>query len=917
MLIDALQIYKKPPKYRLILCKPNKEPISILKEAYGIIYNPNISSTNELYFSIPRIIDGKTNSNFKRVRGDYLILLELINEEDDKVLLEEYYIITNPNLISDDSDVKNVECKSLEHEINQKLIRNFNGVKKIYRTPEEISAYTVSEQYPTLEDFIESGILNYIISLIPGWSVGTVDEDINNKFRDIQVDERNALDYLINDVQNTFDCIFEFDTVNQLINVKKLTSLGNDKGLFISEKNYIKTIGQTLDFDEVVTKLILKGKDELSINSVNVTGTDFILDLSYYRNLDYMSQSLLDALDNYDSLLLTKEGEFQTLLSDLDSYTTQLATLNDELDVLESELLVLEDTKDAKIEAGEDLTQINTDIAAKETEISNKETEINNMQSNIDNTNSSIQTLYNEVKIDNNFTQQQIIELNRFIKEKTFRDVTYIDAQELKNDGKKIIERINQPPIEFNIDVVDFLDCVECQIDWDKLNIGDIVTIGYSDLDIDIQVRLVSYTHDYENNSLTLTFSNKTRLNDPIQYQADLIRNTITSSTSLDINKFKFGRYEDSGERNELLNYINSELNLATQKALAGSNQNIEIGRRGAIFKSTTDDLEQLRILNNLLVLTTDGFQTADIAISPAGIIARKLIGQILLGNQLYIEDETGQLSINGNKITIKDNLDNLRALLGEYADGKYGLLLKDSTGTKTILDEDGILQTWQEGRSDNVNNNYPLKLNVYLPSSTKSINKSMLRFRIENFRAYSTGAASGGGQTSGSSSQSTTDGGGNHRHLMMEYLGGVSPTNFNNEDAYAFATGDSSGGSGATFYIKSPGGYTELYTKGASGTHAHGMQHTHQINPHTHNIVYGIYEKTPSPTSITIKVNGQDITSALGGGSGFTSGQNELNISAYMLTGQWNTIELTPTTLCRLDATVFVQALMGVNEDN
>ena len=66
-------------------------------------------------------------------------------------------------------------------------------------------------------------------------------------------------------------------------------------------------------------------------------------------------------------------------------------------------------------------------------------------------------------------------------------------------------------------------------------------------------------------------------------------------------------------------------------------------------------------------------------------------------------------------------------------------------------------------------------------------MHQAILRFRRQSFRAYSTGAASGGGQTSGSSSTSTTSGGGDHRHLMMEYLGSVSPSTYDGEDAYTF----------------------------------------------------------------------------------------------------------------------------------
>ncbi len=293
----------------------------------------------------------------------------------------------------------------------------------------------------------------------------------------------------------------------------------------------------------------------------------------------------------------------------------------------------------------------------------------------------------------------------------------------------------------------------------------------------------------------------------------------------------------------------------------------------------------------------------------------------ILVNKIIEIRDGTsvkkGNL-YNGVKITqsggieVYDNLNKQRVQLGNYTTGKYGLLLKDTTGNVTMISEDGVLQTWQEGRADNVASGKPLILNVYLPSNTKSVHQAILRFRRQSFRAYSTGAASGGGQTSGSSSESTTSGGGDHRHQVYDYMGSVSENNYLEAQAYEFRMANSSGGTGANFFIKSPSGTTNLYTRGASGNHVHGMSHTHIISDHIHGIIYGIYEGT-SPTNITIKINGTDRTSILGGGTGFNSDQSNLNITSYLSIGQWNTIELGSSQLGRLDATVFIQALMGV----
>lgn len=710
MLIDNVMKYSDPLKYKLTLCKSNKEPISVLKEVANINHTVHITNPNELVFSVPYYVDEKVNPNFNKVkRGLYLILLELIQEEDDTVFFNEYYTITNPNLQSDDVEVANIECHSLEQEINRKNIQNYKGVKKFYRTSIEIGLYTPSEEYPTLQDFKDSGILNYIISHCPRWKIGTVDDDVAAKYRDVQIDERRALDYIINDLQTSLDCIFVFDTINCEVNVKKFENVGNDNGLLISDKNYIKTVEQNIDFNDITTKLVLRGKDELSINGLNPTGNGYIIDLSYFRNSNNMGQSLLDALDDYDTLIASKEGEFQTLLSDLDNYTTQKNTLDAELVTLQGELNALETTRDSQV--GEDLTDINNQISVKETEITNKENEINTAQTNIDNTLTSISDLREIIKMESNFTTEQIIELDPFIKQDTFRDTSYIDAQELYDDGLKILDRSKQPPTEILIGITDIYnetDNIFCQVDWDKIRVGDIVTLDYPNFEIDIKVRLIGYTHDDESNALELLFSNKTRLNDPLEYQAEIQRNSINSSTSLDINRPVF----DTAKQTEsaFSKYINNVLDLAAQKAVAGSNQNIEFGERGLICKDTTNDLEQIRILNNLIALTKDGFKTADVAISPDGINARLIRGLIgefatLAANQIVVGgsgetlsndvlgDEVVKTTEQYNSVSI-NSIDGVKA---EHSDGSFTQMNGDrfkaqhNDGSYTSMDGGGL----------------------------------------------------------------------------------------------------------------------------------------------------------------------------------------------------------------------------------
>ena len=99
--------------------------------------------------------------------------------------------------------------------------------------------------------------------------------------------------------------------------------------------------------------------------------------------------------------------------------------------------------------------------------------------------------------MNNHLTSEEIKELDPFIREDEFSDSNYTEdnLEELLLEGKKILNKISYPNIQFNVDVVSFLDLVEAQHIWDKFVLGDLVTLVHEELNFDYEVRLVGYTH--------------------------------------------------------------------------------------------------------------------------------------------------------------------------------------------------------------------------------------------------------------------------------------------------------------------------------------------------------------------------------------------------------------------------------------
>lgn len=620
---DIFKLYTSPIKYRLTLCTPTKHELTILKEASDINYKCSLVETSELSFNIPYELNGQKNENYDIVQGLYLILMEQYVENEDTVLSRKYFTITNPKKNGNDKSDKALKCYSLEHRLNDKLVRGYSGVKKIYRTQQELDNYSVNEKdkkiWTTLDDYRRSGILNYIVELFPQWSVGHVDDLLKDKSRDLTASDNTGLDFLRNTVQKSFNCIFVFDTVNMTINVFDEDNLGGFSGFYITDRNYIDSISEDLDFDKITTKLIVSGKDNISINGVNPLGTDFVYDFSYFKNTNYMSTDLISKITEYENKITTKEVEYGKLVDDQNEYNKQLIELQSDLILLNGELSQLEDTKDINIKMGYSLAQINSEINAKKNQIASKQNEINTMKSNINTTVGKLKAISDSLKLENNFTTDECSILDVYTFEKKHNDNNFYLDTDLFIECKKVIKTINCPEIKTDVKVKDFLKLVEYDYDWDKLVLGSIVKGRHHKLGMDIELRLMGYSHG---NDLSLELSNNIKNKDAASKLGEVLTNAMSTTNNYNSNKYKF----DIGvnAKNDLDDYKSNPIDASKQKIVS---KNVVIDDRGVLLKE--DEKSWIKDIGGRLVATQDGGETYFPIMTTWGVMAETLTGRI------------------------------------------------------------------------------------------------------------------------------------------------------------------------------------------------------------------------------------------------------------------------------------------------
>lgn len=161
----------------------------------------------------------------------------------------------------------------------------------------------------------ELSFLNIVFEKIPGWKIGNVDSTLWRKERKFDEDRIAVYDILMNETQDTFNCVVEWDTLTNTVNFYEETDDGitedNDvqtrweTDVFISRDNLANEININYSTDDIKTKLKVSGSDDLDIREVNL-GQNYIMNLSYYHTPDWMEKDLFEAYNKY--LATTKEA---------------------------------------------------------------------------------------------------------------------------------------------------------------------------------------------------------------------------------------------------------------------------------------------------------------------------------------------------------------------------------------------------------------------------------------------------------------------------------------------------------------------------------------------------------------------------------------------------------------------------------
>lgn len=638
-------------EYRIFLHRINGTLIrEITKQSFEKVYSPRLGSVSEFSFSIPSMYDGLSVLNYDDIIGRNLIRIQQNGVDTG------YFEIQNVSTENDGiKEIKHVQCYSSEIKFINKHIYFTEGVLKLKNdvTPSE-------------------GILNVVVAKSPSWSIGHIDNELLNLERYFDITDTNVYDFLINTVQQTYECVFVFDTINKTINAYTFANFGANSPVIVSLDNIVESASIEMVTNEIVTRLHLYGENDVSVRGVNY-GNDFIDNFEFFKTTDFMTQSLIDALDNYTTLVNANQANYTTLLSELSTYETQLVTESTTMDILRGELTSLQATKSYLEAIGESTSEIRGEISDKQSEIASQQNVIDSLENLINATNNSIDALIDLLDINNNLTEAQLMELDNFIIEDTYQDSAFIVTdsftyseiaeveQKLLTQGGNVLQRVSYPRYRISVNVIDFLKCVEFASWWDKLYIGDKIRVAINQ-NFTTEVRVTGYTHDWDNNKLEITLGDKYEIDDANIRLVELLEQSVAASTTINFERYKYKDYVNNN-KNEILQFINSSLDLAKNNVIGGTNQEIVIDTTGILLRRFDTDLssispEQMKITNGAIVLSDDAFETAKTAIGKLangmyGIAAEIIAGKMIMGNNLQIETSDGKFIVDENGVTV------------------------------------------------------------------------------------------------------------------------------------------------------------------------------------------------------------------------------------------------------------------------
>ena len=504
--------------YELILCKINGKPMgkifyeSLTSLSRGIEKVSELSFTVNKYYGVERL----ENPLYNELKTERLIILDNI----------ETYVIKN--IVEQNETVKTVTAYSRE--------------KKLFRITAEFEDICITLK--TLDNTVSNCYtLDELLYEDTGWHLGNISDRVlyvsNSSITDILQEEKGSLsnveklryqesvssnwyDYIMNDIAEQFECYPIFDSYNKLVHLYDEAELGENLQLILSYDNYLKSKEKTTDTEDIVTRLVLSGNNDLTVVGCNPTGYRYIEDFSYFMESGEMSDELTSALELYNEVI-------KKLIVQWNNYREQKA-YKEGVYAEKQKLLLINYNTIQSLEIAIGLTESERYMAELSEQLVNKKDERYLLEKDIDTLYEEIRILSEQITIINKLCKKKyatktgevggelifndglLDELKEFTYQDTYSNDNITDELLLMETGMRKLSEMKYPTRTWSIDSMNFVERLidnEFRNQWNgQLGLGDMIILKDEDTENDV-VYLVGYTQNFKDKTLQLELSNK------------------------------------------------------------------------------------------------------------------------------------------------------------------------------------------------------------------------------------------------------------------------------------------------------------------------------------------------------------------------------------------------------------------------
>ena len=528
----------------LVLCKLSKVVIGELPTTNVVSIERLLDETDRMVLKVEKYYvnqDGK-----QRIKNP---LYDEIKPKRYLLLNDEEYFIIESIKESKLTGTKEVTAVSGEQVITNRVIMMDDFGVQIFEDDIENNVYSLKSLLKELN-----------------WELSEADdslvynEDGSPKLRWQESVSSTWADFMVQ-LAGQFNFIPIYDTLNRKVSLLDIDKMGEEIKICLCKDNYMRSKEKTKNAEDLITLLKLKGSDELDIASHILGGYDFLMDFSYFKEINEMTDELISHLDKYDEMIKIRTPQWQSLVAEKLEKETQLGLLRTRWQMSISTIDCYKGLinryvlKDMVAEENETRVKLSEELDKEllmRLEIEELIEEITLLDESIANINLLCRF---ETCTDENgnlvFNENTLNELLEFIFVDIYQDDSFVNADDLIEKGKSILTERCRPTVQVEVSSINFLGRIvdnNFRLKWNgTLSFGDLIILIDEDTGEEELYYFLGYTIDYHSNHLDQRISNKKTLRDNTktinQYLKDVKNhNTIITNNNNVLNQVKQNR---------------------------------------------------------------------------------------------------------------------------------------------------------------------------------------------------------------------------------------------------------------------------------------------------------------------------------------------------------------------------------------